>query len=694
MFNPELINEDFRIAKISFENFRKFPGKGDNQYPYGVSFKYSPEDENPCSAIILGVNGVGKSSVYQGIEYIYRKEIGEARLRDYGKREDTEAGKFKRYMSNWTCNDVNVKMWVNGSQKEFTNEIPLQAEQGVLSNCLKYGFFISEYEVIRLGQMKIEHGGHDSLRMQIANALDMGELNWLNRLVYKLAIYQSNIKVEENISSEEIDAKRDTIKRNNEFFTHIDFLMNLKPGEQSLKNFLYNLPEVLTMPDVNKTIEHANKIIHLASIISEFTLSTGKKNISDTTPIGVNSERKIITQLDNLVRALNNIHELREKIDAEIKYIKDSLPLQNLRFKDEYIHNILKQIDDDFYNVIDHIQKDKDNAVPITISGLNALKNNCREILSFITMELIPTLPKWEKERNELIGALQLSKIIETYNTYSSKELINRVKENDQLAKEIHALELAQKEYQDRISQYNLIQCIKQDAYQIYKIINKKISSKLQEEVSRINRDIIQNIMSHFLSEDEELIWTWDNMLIKEENGKYTPATDSKENKYLACMIQDKRSGSTISVKKHFNTFRFHLFNTILNMAFSFAVMEKLKVKLPIMLDDIFYASDFHNRRNIKHFVKAILTAYKSIFENGKDNSEQPDKIGSKLQLVIFTHDELVFKSITDEIKEFHKNDYRKYFMFHSLLPHKEAAPDSNFEISNLVFNLNERNDE
>lgn len=694
MFNPELINEDFRIAKISFENFRKFPGKGDNQYPYGVSFKYSPEDENPCSAIILGVNGVGKSSVYQGIEYIYRKEIGEARLRDYGKREDTEAGKFKRYMSNWTCNDVNVKMWVNGSQKEFTNEIPLQAEQGVLSNCLKYGFFISEYEVIRLGQMKIEHGGHDSLRMQIANALDMGELNWFNRLVYKLAIYQSNIKVEENISSEEIDAKRDTIKRNNEFFTHIDFLMNLKPGEQSLKNFLYNLPEVLTMPDVNKTIEHANKIIHLASIISEFTLSTGKKNISDTTPIGVNSERKIITQLDNLVRALNNIHELREKIDAEIKYIKDSLPLQNLRFKDEYIHNILKQIDDDFYNVIDHIQKDKDNAVPITISGLNALKNNCREILSFITMELIPTLPKWEKERNELIGALQLSKIIETYNTYSSKELINRVKENDQLAKEIHALELAQKEYQDRISQYNLIQCIKQDAYQIYKIINKKISSKLQEEVSRINRDIIQNIMSHFLSEDEELIWTWDNMLIKEENGKYTPATDSKENKYLACMIQDKTSGSTISVKKHFNTFRFHLFNTILNMAFSFAVMEKLKVKLPIMLDDIFYASDFHNRRNIKHFVKAILTAYKSIFENGKDNSEQPDKIGSKLQLVIFTHDELVFKSITDEIKEFHKNDYRKYFMFHSLLPHKEAAPDSNFEISNLVFNLNERNDE
>ena len=327
VFNPELINEDFRIAKISFENFRKFPGKGDNQYPYGVSFKYSPEDENPCSAIILGVNGVGKSSVYQGIEYIYRKEIGEARLRDYGKREDTEAGKFKRYMSNWTCNDVNVKMWVNGSQKEFTNEIPLQAEQGVLSNCLKYGFFISEYEVIRLGQMKIEHGGHDSLRMQIANALDMGELNWLNRLVYKLAIYQSNIKVEENISSEEIDAKRDTIKRNNEFFTHIDFLMNLKPGEQSLKNFLYNLPEVLTMPDVNKTIEHANKIIHLASIISEFTLSTGKKNISDTTPIGVNSERKIITQLDNLVRALNNIHELREKIDAEIKYILNSATL-------------------------------------------------------------------------------------------------------------------------------------------------------------------------------------------------------------------------------------------------------------------------------------------------------------------------------------------------------------------------------
>ena len=56
------------------------------------------------------------------------------------------------------------------------------------------------------------------------------------------------------------------------------------------------------------------------------------------------------------------------------------------------------------------------------------------------------------------------------------------------------------KEYQDRISQYNLIQCIKQDAYQIYKIINKTISFKLQEEVSSINRDIIQNIMSHIFA--------------------------------------------------------------------------------------------------------------------------------------------------------------------------------------------------
>ncbi len=109
MFNPELINEDFRIAKISFENFRKFPGKGDNQYPYGVSFKYSPEDENPCSAIILGVNGVGKVPYTKASNIYTEKKSVKHVYDDYGKREDTEAGKFKRYMSNWTCNDVNVK---------------------------------------------------------------------------------------------------------------------------------------------------------------------------------------------------------------------------------------------------------------------------------------------------------------------------------------------------------------------------------------------------------------------------------------------------------------------------------------------------------------------------------------------------------------------------------------------------------
>ena len=107
-------------------------------------------------------------------------------------------------------------------KKNLRMKYPTKRNKGTIQ-LPQIWLFISEYEVIRLGQMKIEHGGHDSLRMQIANALDMGELNWLNRLVYKLAIYQSNIKVEENISSEEIDAKRDTIKRNNEFFTHIDF---------------------------------------------------------------------------------------------------------------------------------------------------------------------------------------------------------------------------------------------------------------------------------------------------------------------------------------------------------------------------------------------------------------------------------------------------------------------------------------
>lgn len=690
VFTPELIKEDFRIAKITFENFRKFPGKGTNQYPYGISFKSTPQDEDPRSAIILGVNGVGKSSVYQGIEYIYRREIGEARLRDYGKREDTEVDRFKRYITNWTCNDVNVKMRVNGSQKEFTNEIPLQAEQGVLSNCLKYGFFISEYEVIRLGQMKVEHGGHDSLRMQIANALDMGELNWLNRLVYKLAIYQSNIKVEKNIGNEEIESKRDKIKTNNEFIAHVDFLMNLKPTDQPLKDFLHHLPETLTMPNVNKTIEYANEINRIANIILGIQPQRNKRNASDTAPVGDRVEEKIINHLELLVTTLTNIQTFQEKIGTEIKYIKDSLPLQNLRFKDEYIHNILKHLNEDLFDVIKHMLQDKASSAPITVNALNTIKNNCEEIITFITMELIPTLPKWEKERNELIDALQLPKIIETYNAYSPSELINRVKENEQLAKHIHSLESAQKEYQDKICQSNVIECIKQDAYQVYKIINKKISSRLQEEVKKINEDIIQNIMSNFLGKDEELIWTWDNMLIKEENGKYMPATDPKENKYLACMIKDKTSENTISVKKHFNTFRFHLFNTILNMAFSFAVMKRLQVKLPIILDDIFYASDFHNRKNIKHFVKAILTAYKNIFDNGEENSPHP----SKLQLIIFTHDELVYKSIMDEIKEFYKDDYNKYFMFLSLLPHKKAVADSNFEINSLIFDLNKKYDE
>lgn len=685
VFNPELINEDYRIAKITFENFRKFPGKGNNEFPYGVSFKQKLEDKTPCSAIILGVNGVGKSSVYQGIEYIYRKEIGEARLRDYGKREDTESDRFKRYISNWTCNDSCVKMEVNGVNKVFTNEIPLQAEQGALSNCLKYGFFISEYDIIRLGQMKIEHGGHDSLRMQIANALDMGELNWLNRLVYKLAIYQSNLKVEDINIDEEITSKQNIIEENNEFFSHVDFLMNLHPKSLPLEEFLKCLPATLEIPDIHIITSYAEKAVQHASNILEIKPIVNKKYASDKSLLGISSERKVNTQLKLIIEEFTKILQLKNMLTDEIEFINNSRQLQNIKIKDEYINKMLEQFKDDLIKIIIETHEDPS---PMKIGGLNTLKKQCEEVISFISMQLIPNLLNWEKERKELVKALRLTKVIECYKNFSQTGISERIKKNNQLAEEIIELKLAKKECEDRICQNNVIQCIKRDAFQIYKLINEKIASQLQDEVTKIDKSIIQVIMSKFLNKDEELIWTWDRMLIKEEDGNFIAVTDSRQNKYLACMIRDKISGCTISVKKHFNTFRYHLFNTILNMAFSFAVMKRLNVKLPIVLDDIFYASDFHNRKNIKHFVESILSAYNSIFEKMKDEDE------SKLQLVIFTHDELVFKSITEGIKESYKKDYQKHFIFYSLLHHNAADPDRIFEINNLTFNLNSKNNE
>jgi len=91
---------------------------------------------------------------------------------------------------------------------------------------------------------------------------------------------------------------------------------------------------------------------------------------------------------------------------------------------------------------------------------------------------------------------------------------------------------------------------------------------------------------------------------------------------------------------------------------------------LPLVLDDVFYASDFENRTTIEEFITKLFDLFKEF---------TPDK---ELQLILFTHDQLIFESI---IKATMTKSIEN-ILFAKLFRHEEAELEGDFK--NLVYRL------
>lgn len=90
-----------------------------------------------------------------------------------------------------------------------------------------------------------------------------------------------------------------------------------------------------------------------------------------------------------------------------------------------------------------------------------------------------------------------------------------------------------------------------------------------------------------------------------------------------------------VSINKYFNTFRYRLFFLIMQSAICLRMMENNKVVFPIMLDDIFYANDYHNKPELCKFFNEVIKESNRIF----DNEVKP-------QIVFLSHDEQLVMSM------------------------------------------------
>ena len=191
-----------------------------------------------------------------------------------------------------------------------------------------------------------------------------------------------------------------------------------------------------------------------------------------------------------------------------------------------------------------------------------------------------------------------------------------------------------------RLSSTNeLIQEIKKIS-QKYAGSSTKTYSETQKQSAQQFVDAIHNIQTGILAGIEELVNEYidddfKNMITCLFSDYHFSDNEVPE----ISVITNNRVGFTVngvSVVKYFNTFRFRMFFIILQTAVCLRLMQKNNVLFPIMIDDIFYANDFHNKMQLSGFFDVV----KKYCERNFTKENMP-------QIIFFSHDEQLVTSIS-----------------------------------------------
>lgn len=238
-----------------------------------------------------------------------------------------------------------------------------------------------------------------------------------------------------------------------------------------------------------------------------------------------------------------------------------------------------------------------------------------------------------------------------------------------------------------------------------YQFIDKGIVNELEYklQVQKEKEDILHNCEEQFLSSRRFCGWklycqTLDNVLCStlndermsilkpfiEETMKMFISTDRDEvveiTERLDIELKYREHGEmiTISPKRFYNTFRYKLFCMMLQVSTSVCFMKMHNFIFPVILDDIFYASDFGSRMLIRDFIVHFIQMYEKTIGTGR------------LQLICFTHDEIVLSAIYEALVKIEKskiNHRMNEFTFGRLVDYQALEPQG-CSFTNLYMEL------
>ena len=705
------LGKDLRINKIKLKTVRGFPN---STIPFGINFLN--ENGKPQSMIILGSNGSGKSSIYNSVEYNYCKKIGEAQLRTLVSLDDEDA-EFEDYLSHFNKGFSNSMCEIETVDEKFTLQ-GLNIPKEVRDKINPSTHFISDYDIYFNGQLNYLKGDDGSFHNQIAESLGLSELLQFERNLraftsYRRATETTRINALEKSNREEralIETNQKSLVEKKQRLAQLTETQKEQPEDNKvqelqklvaqikLSNFLFQYDYQMLHKNIaeyeQKYKEFSALEVKAGNISQIQFLNLGLELLKDATDCPFcNSSKKttleINTYVSNKIKLIESFNKLNQELTRALNITTENLDnlfnqIALLKGKVSQELNLIKSFsefselissENSFIAYVESVQANEFYSIGSGMNNNEKFKLNKNQFLlsyfethkTYISTELknfIDTISKFPGKRNEILASIERQLTA----NLQSKTLFEQIVT---VKNEIAALDLQivasnkktqtndaeLKNYREQQAVFN---AIKEEAIIYSTHFHTLLSKEVLQAFAPIKL-IVEEVLGEYLKTADREVDLEINMQPEE--------TDIDTGEVLseiitAVIVPKDKSLQPLKVNKYFNTFHYRLFSTMVGVSIAMASRINTKINLPLMLDDIFYASDFENRATVERFIKELF----GVFEKFTPDLE--------LQLILFTHDQLIFESAAKTISTMQV----KNIAFAKLFPYTNAKDKGDYK--------------
>lgn len=694
--------KDLRIQDVKLKSVRGYP---QSEKPFGIDFK--GKNGEPQSMIILGGNATGKSSLYDAIEYSYCNSIGEALLRAYkeGSEDDVKFMDFLEHNDNGKANifcHVQTKS-VEFDIQEHKDNIPKSVRDKINPDT----HFVSDYDIYTKGQLDYEKNTQRSFHNIIAQSLGLTELLEFEKQLTTFTLYKRQVESRNVSSLKKSNDNQQTLINSNEkaisekqiSLEQLKQQQSINPDDKKIKETLEIINTIkqtsfetsLNASQFKKSIEQFN--IAYTNLISKEIKNGGlheiqflnlglellkehddcpfcgsSKLLKDEIAISVNQRISKIRELNEVTQILNkavndilgDIENLKTQVDIlksknvkEVNITKEKTEFNELFVLDNSFGTIIgeltaKEILTELFNLNENPNylKDKNKFL------YELFKSNFEFAEKELT-QFLNAVAEFNSKRIDHIRKIELDVADKTQTKSLTEQIIGLNKEITDLQKQSADARANIKKDTEKINdlqeQMSQFEEVKADASAFSKIYHNALNEEINKSFAPIKM-VVEEVLENYFKFDNRDI----ELVISKQPEEFDEETGEVISEIITAQLKIKNQNIPLqSVGKYLNTFHFRLFSTMVGISIAIASRRNTQVNLPLVLDDVFYASDFENRTSVEMFLKQVFYAFKTY---------TPDL---PLQLILFTHDQLIFESAIKVVKEIEGTDIAFAKLFH-----------------------------